>query len=372
MKWLKKAYPLIIVLSLAASGCANSTISSDGDYSSQDKKTYSNDDFSFNYSIEYPSYPDYSFSQSSNREQPSDPIVIDNQSLINRIIIDYYEQRICNEKALSMNMYSSLKADSSQRKTIDDLEISYCFQPNSKGAYLVGVDKHLQLTWDTNAFFYSFNGLNTGYYYEMPDVWYKGNVLYMTDAYYYGLIDDNDITNCFATMKNTSLTSSQINLLFGTSSNAYYDNNINPLDIERENLGVDNVCCQLREDLFDKRIKDNSEYNDRNIALEDIHIYQSLAKVDNAICVNFSIDGITPPRNYINAIDKKWDIDLVIDNILIEKFQDCLPVVWKDRCFYTVDEAYEKRVISKDTAIELLHQYELSSKLEIGEMIPLN
>lgn len=332
-------------------------------------KSYSFPDYSFDYSQNTPTYP--SFSYPSFSSETSNPVIVENQPLFNRMMNDYYEQRICNTKTLSSNMYSKAIPNEMDNRKVDDLTISYCFKPNSKGAYIVGIDKKFNMTWDGEAYFYSFNGVTIGYFYDLPDVWYKGNILYLTDAYYIGLLDDNDISTCLNVVNYMVPNTQSDSLLFNGNSQAHYADTIEPFAVQQEIIYDNNTYFEVREDLFNKLIEDNATFSSYKIELSDIHVFQSFAKVNDAICVEFSIDGITPPKHLCNAFKKEWNNDLVIGDIIVERFQDDMPIVWKNRTFYPIDEAFQNSIISKETTLELLRQYNLSTQKGIGDLIPL-
>ena len=357
---INKSLFFITIFSILVVGCSG--------FSSFEQSEPSQKPFehSFNDTSNYPSYDLPSFNN-----ETSDPVVKENQALLNRMMVDYYEQRIANSKTMSSNMYWSSVNDEQETRIAKDLTISYCFKPNSFGAYMVGIDKKSIITYDGESSFYSFNGVNIGYFYEMPDVWYKGNILYLTDAYYYGIIDDNDLSICLQTMNHMLPNAQAECLLFNANSQARYVDSITPLSINKESISSNNVGSQIKEDLYNQIIKNNDNYKNYSIELNDIHIYQSFAKVNDAICVNFSIDGITPPKHLITAINKPWDNDLSFGETIIEKFQDNLPVVYQNRSFYPIDEAFQEGIINKNTALDLIKQYKNSIEKDIGETIPL-
>lgn len=286
----------------------------------------------------------------------------EDQSLYNRIIKDYYEQRLTNAKTMGLNMYSPNYSASISEIKLEEVDLSFIMSKTNCGAYLVGVENSLN-TWG-EMFYYGFNDSFTANQIRIPDVWYNGKIYYLTDAFYQGIISQEEVSQCLN--KVGDIWQYKDEFIVKEDENIRFDENVNTLEVKKEDF-TNSLLNKIREDFYRKEIENNPFYNDYEIVLDDIHIFQSFGQINEAACVNFSIDGITQPNYACNVISKEWNNNLVFDDIEIERFQDEIPVVWVDRDFYPIDEAFNKNKIDKETAVNLLRQYKISAKQNNGE-----
>lgn len=280
------------------------------------------------------------------------------QSFFNRIILDYYEQRICNKKVLGNDMYS-LSSASIDRSgiTLDDMQLNFIMSKTNNGAYFVGVNNSLNTFGDM--FYYSFNANNICYQIRIPDVWYQGNIYYLTDAYYQELINEDEVKACLEKTEDIYLYKNE--LLVTQADKVVYNQNVEPLKVNQEMINS-SPLLKMRESLFEKAIKDNAQFAQYQLNTNDIHVFQSFAAYNNAYCVNFSIDGISSPRYIYNLASNNWLEPLAFNDVTIEPFQEKIPVVFVNDDFYPIDEAFSNNLINKETAAELLRQYQISIK----------
>ena len=275
------------------------------------------------------------------------------QALYNRIILDYYEQRFCKQKNKGMNMYHhapSLCLDVS----LDEIAIEVIYSKLSNGAYIIAEhDKmHGISTGFMENYVYAFNG-EYGLYgdrYLPADVWYKGNIYYLTDAFYEGIVSEDDIKDYL-----TKFYIGNDNPDYYFNGVFKYNHEVEPLKIETE-ITSGQLLSQMRQTVLDI-IDNENRFENLDIVLEDIHVFQSYAYLNGIAAVTFSIDGITPPRFLTEIIEKKWDTAIAIGNTKIEPFQEYIPVVYISEGFHTIDEAYESYGLSENLSLKIIEQY---------------
>lgn len=296
---------------------------------------------------------------SSGSQNPIDPI--EAQALYNRMLLDYHKKIISKEKNLGTEMYALGKypTDLSNR-SVNDLKLNFIYSKTPNGAYIVGILNSFY-TWG-DMFYYAFNGKSYCTPMPAPMVWFEGEIHYITDAYYLGIIDEKIVCDTLSDFTNESIFYTRKKLLVTESENVKYDDSIEPLEVKKSFLTENSIFEKIKKDFIDSFVVGNEELSSYEILEEDIHVFQSFAKVGDAVCVNYSIDGITPPRYVCNVVEKKWETDFEIDGTVIKKFQEKMPVVWVKSCFYPIDEAYSSGVINKTTTLELLRQYEISAR----------
>lgn len=125
-----------------------------------------------------------SFSASSVSANSSQAVGYEeNQSLFNRMISDYYEQRILNPKIQGNNMYLVYPVSSSyyQNVALTEIPLNFILSKTSSGAYVLGIDNYM--TTFGEMYYYAFDDVYISNQVRMPDVWYKGRIYYLTDAY---------------------------------------------------------------------------------------------------------------------------------------------------------------------------------------------
>lgn len=301
-----------------------------------------------------------SFSASSVSANSSQAVGYEeNQSLFNRMISDYYEQRILNPKIQGNNMYLVYPVSSSyyQNVALTEIPLNFILSKTSSGAYVLGIDNYM--TTFGEMYYYAFDDVYISNQVRMPDVWYKGRIYYLTDAYYRGIINTNELVGCINKMKTLKIADE---LIVSETDSVRFDPSVETLNIE--NIDEDNASTlfKIKNDFYDKVILKNNFFKDYDVNLNDIHIYQSFAHVNDVICANFSIDGIDFPKYLFNAPSKEWKFDLNIGGTTVKPFQNIMPIVWVNRNFYPIDEAFSSGLINKNTTIELLRQYVISAK----------
>lgn len=284
------------------------------------------------------------------------------KALYNRIILDYYEQRINNQKTKGSNMYFSEIYD--EIPALSEIRLHYIISKSKKGAYLVGFN---QLGSFGRHYYFAYNENSISFDFIRPFVWYDSKIFYLNDAFYSGLFSNEEINDCLNEMNNNSLSAND--WLLKSFSGISYDESVEPLTNNNQTVDISSAFYQLREDTFTNYIAKSADFAGYNIVLDDIHVYQSFAKVKNVYAVNFSIDGISPPKYLYSPIQKQWNTSLVIGQTIIEPFQEDMPVVWINRNFYYLDNALNNDLINQETAIELLRQYKISAKHENGTVL---
>lgn len=283
----------------------------------------------------------------------------DEQAFYNRVILDYYEQRIEQIDTLNMYLYNFEK--SAVTRSINEICVYDLLESKESGAHILNVSAYSLPTFAGNVFFYAFDGKTFEYINETPpDVYYKGNFYYLTDAYFLGIIDKSDVISAFDIAFNDE---TLINRTYA------YVNTIEPKEKTADQASFSDALLQsFRTELL-STVNNDDSLKDKNINEENMHVYQHFSESDGCYCVNFSIDNINQSRYLIEPINKKWEDSLILKDRTIEPFKDTYPVVWVNDAFYSIDEAITLNYISEATAVKLLDNYKISFSLDNGHLI---
>ena len=136
-----------------------------------------------------------SFDDSTNDKSDSND---NNQALYNRIILDYYEQRVSDKKYVT-NVYcdfpcSSRYAERASSRTIDNVVIEAIWNKTNNSAYFVGMDlfsnksnhiNHFENCKELSSFYVDGKEVYYPSNQNYPfDVWCNGTIYYPLDAVY--------------------------------------------------------------------------------------------------------------------------------------------------------------------------------------------
>lgn len=295
----------------------------------------------------------------------NDSLEREKQAFYNRVILDYYEQRIAPDNAINMYLHRFEKVIKEHpelsKLSIDKITIYDLLEAKESGAHILNVSAYSLPTYAGNVFYYAFDGNQYEYINATPlDVYYKGEFYYLTDAYFLGLISKDDVLSALSIPFNGDTIINEAH---------FYDDKVDAKEKEDDQEDFSNTLLQTFRNELSKVIDNDNLLKDKNVSLNDIHVYQHFSESDGCYCVNFSIDNINPSRYLIEPINKKWEDSLILKDRTIEPFKDTYPVVWVNDTFYSIDEAIALNHISETTAVKLLDNYKISSSLDNGHLI---
>ena len=276
------------------------------------------------------------------------------KALYNRIILDYYEQKVLKSGTITKNgdlfyfqfndgrVWRLGDGHLSQRSniTIDDIQIEELVGKSDKGAYVFCISYQLftyyypyEYQIDTSAFIDGNQLLFENDF--MPLVWYKGLLLYPAEAYSLGLITLNEI-NCYV----DSLTHKGQDPAFSS-----YDSSIKPLEIESKyDIGSNAHLSIILNDYVTHLNNNNvTSFDNKPIDKNDVHIVDSFGIVNGKEVLSIVADNVALQC-------QTWSNSIVIDGISINPFYHYEPTIYYNHHFYSFSEASENGMLTKNDA----------------------
>lgn len=291
-----------------------------------------------------------SFNDSTNDKSDSND---NNQALYNRIIRDYYEQRVSDNQYVTSVYrdfpYSSRYAERASSRTIDNVVIEAIWDKTNNSAYFVGMDlfvnksthiNHYENCNELNSFYVDGKEVYYPYNQNYPfDVWCNGTIYYPLDAVYSGIITIDELLS-------VSVSDAKI-------VNAVYDASSPILNIDKKDSG-DTFLKQIQKDFYDKVVAKSDVLDDYCSDPKDIHIVQTFASSNNIIVPEFAIDnyGVVPFYTFCDM----WNSPLMFDGDIINAINAYIPVIYVNHSFLRIDEAFEKECIDKQIVKEILNK----------------
>lgn len=291
---------------------------------------------------------------SSNVNDSDGSNIEDNQSLYNRIILDYYDQRVARENTYENNVYNDFPNSAryygsynNHRPQVENLIIDAILKKTEKGAYFVAIDLFNNMDTYHNKYdsvsrvnLYYADGKPINYPYNCSpyDVWFEGNIYYPLDAVFLNIITIEDL--------------SSISLDEARIVNAVYDSSVPALSADNYNTAKTEI--RICQDFFTKIVKNHPVLSHYCKDASTIHIVETFASFDNVVFPEFGIDnyGIVP---YYSLCDS-WDNDLNIGGTIVSPLNSYLPLIWANGEFINIDSAFNKGLISKDAALGILNR----------------
>ena len=273
----------------------------------------------------------------------------ENQSFYNRVIIDYYEQKVLRpncvnkffRKGLNNYDYSGVKMEGPDEYVVRDFRLPSIkmlnYGKSSNGAYLFLFSderysandgytdaKDTKLVIDGNVF-------HIGWLY-LPFVWYKGLILFFSEAYYIGLISKEEISRLLLEKRE---------VYDGFLSFDYFACPLNIVD--RFEIDSETPLYELKNDYYQYLLSNGvSSIDDSGFSQNDVHIIEYYGKIGDKELVSVQVDNV--------AIQNYWENDLVINEIRFDKYQ---PLIHFNKQFYTIREAYESSVLNDEELVTM-------------------
>lgn len=281
------------------------------------------------------------------------------QAFYNRVIMDYYEQRIEQDNTLNMYLYNFNKFASA--RSIDEICVYDLLKSNESGAHILNISAYNLPSFAGNVFYYAFDGKTYEYINETPpDVYCNGKFYYLTDAYFMGIVSKNDILSAFDIALNDE---TLINRTF------VYESDIKVKEKAFDHETFSNTLFHSFAKELQTAFASDAVLKDRDVDENSIHVYQHFSECKGCFCVNFSIDKIEKSRYLFEPMIKAWEDPLILEGKTIEPFRNTLPVVWANDAFHLIDEAISSKIIDEKTALELLDKCKVAATHDNGHLI---
>ena len=274
----------------------------------------------------------------------------ESQELYNRIVEDYYEQRILKNGAIIKYMthiYNLVNDGESWGKAnlfdptpkmnkgpILTSDVSFnILNKNEKGAYI--------------CLFSSPPGLNALSPYEQsseiyvdgtlivfpnaqvtPKVWYQGKVLFLNEAYALNIVSKEDIAN-----------SANSDYFFKNDIN--YDSSNKSLIINKVYSIIDKHYLSIQKDYYSSFVNKETPIVDNcSINHQDVHVIDSFGKINGKELLFVATDGVLDGREYVDTLE--------VGLMKITNYSYFEPMVYYNHSFQSLQSAYTSGTLNND------------------------
>lgn len=273
----------------------------------------------------------------------------DKQALINRVIYDYYQQKMSKSGFITIEQNEQIINvinDGINWERINSL-LPYAQGP-VKGISLENCSVSIIGISDSGAYVCSFNNtilpFSSSYQYDysvstylngekasfysliIPLVWYKGEIQFISEAYLNGLLEISDINNQANVNNNDKIFNS-------------YDESIPLMKITNDSRKDSEKLSELKIDYFTYISKTDCEtITGQPLKLSDVHLIHDFGKIGEYQMVIMGCDNLlfTQPV---------WSDDLVFDAITISPFTRYEPSLYINHSFYSITDAFYEGLI---------------------------
>lgn len=286
---------------------------------------------------------------------------VENQSFFNRIILDYYEQKIANSgtvikngEAISFLINNGIEWRLSmsgsddevvfQPQTdikISDIQIYDIVGKNKKGVYIIRFNSRVcpqasGFLNDNSLMFVNGSTLSFPNHQFIPMVWYQGAILFPSEAFQIGLVSIEEMCNCLGSSESPSSIIG-INPLFSS-----YDENVKPIEIEKVfSLSQSNLAA-IQNDYIDYLLQNSINTFDKTVlSSESVHLVDSFGKINDKEMFLIASDHV-PIQSSL------WKEDFVLGSTILHKFFYYEPTIYCNHSFYSLTEAYNQNILSNE------------------------
>ena len=271
------------------------------------------------------------------------------QSLINRIIFDYFQQKMFksgfltieqNEQIINIvndgvnweRINSLLPYAQGQIKgiSLNDCSVSIIGKSND-GAYVCRFSNLILPSASGYQYDYSVSTYLDGekvsfYSLVIPFVWYNGKIQFISEAYFNGLIQINEINNQSDINNNDKI--------FG-----YYDDSVPLMTIDIESQNDNEALSKLKDDYFAFISKTSCEtITGQVLTPSDVHLLHDYGRIGDYPMIIMGCDNLQFKQSI-------WSDDLIFDDITISPFTRYEPSLYINHTFYSIKDAFDQGLI---------------------------
>lgn len=272
---------------------------------------------------------------------------IDKQSIYNRIITDYYEQRIKKQGLIKQDNKFAESTLCTSNFNRSDIEIN-CIAFSNNDTYVFNVnDPFLNGSYDYYKYgrgygCYSFNDIKTNLNIEglrELEVWNKGKIYTLFEAIYGGIVSIDDFLS-YSKQKYYGVGYTQNTMDEPIKYNRLYDD----WDIEfndSKNGFVTTINDLFYKNFVVKQFKDKSA--------NDIHLYWSYGMTNYKYFLVLFVDGVgvmnTVDYDYFEADNYRFELSRMNS---FKFYSPTMPYVYTQNSIYSMDYAFEHKIINID------------------------
>ena len=304
----------------------------------------------------------------SNETNDDDSYIFEeNQSLYNRIILDYYEQRLCKSGFVTEEENNCIINIINDGKTWSKIN-SRLGGPREVDASRVAVSEiHLVIDKksDKGAFVCSFDSVICQFAYlgytsmrdtissyvngqkcifgqsNLPMVWYQGLILDVCEAFELDLIEIEDL-NDIDLNYSLSVDNSKIH---------HYDETSSTLTINRQYSPNNAYFSELKNDYFNYCTLNNlSTIDGRDLTVTDIHVFDIYLRTTNMSMLTVACDNMYAPSEI-------WSKNIVCGDFAIEPFNLYEPILYINHGFYSIGAAYDAGFIKTSDILTIKESF---------------